>query len=382
MTQKLYYEDCHLREFTAVVTGCAQTPKGYEISLSATAFYPEGGGQACDLGSLGGAAVLDVRERGEEIIHLCDGPLTVGAQVRGCLDWARRFDLMQQHSGEHIVSGLVHKLFGYHNVGFHVGKDVMEIDFDGPIPMERLNELERLANEAVFADLPIRCWYPSEEELPRTFYRSKKALPWPVRIVQIPDVDSCACCGVHVGATGQIGLIKFVSCVKFHQGVRIELCCGSRAVKLMQAVFDQNRAVSQIFSAKLLETAEAARKVNEALSAEKLRANALQSSLFDRLASDYAGRGNVLLFREDLSPNQLRELADKISDRCGGWAAVLSGREGAYSICILHKGGDLKPIASALQEHLSARGGGKPGSYQGSIAASEGQIRTVLKDFL
>ncbi len=382
MTEKLYYKDCHLQEFTATVAGCEQTEKGYAVYLDATAFYPEGGGQACDLGTIADAAVLDVQEEGQQIRHLCDRPLAVGTEVVGRIDWARRFDLMQQHSGEHIVSGLVHKLFGHHNVGFHVGKEMMEIDFDGPIPTERLNEIELLANEAVFADMPIRCWYPSREELPNTFYRTKKQLPWPVRIVEVPGVDACACCGVHTEKTGEIGLIKLVSCVKFHQGVRVELCCGGRAVRLMQAIFEQNKQVSQTFSAKLLETGEAARKMNDALAAEKLRANALQSEALSQIAAGYAGRGNVICFREDLAPNLLRELADKISESCGGWAAVLGGREGAYSICMIHKGGDLKPIASALSAQLSARGGGRPGTYQGSLAATKEQIQSVLEVFL
>ncbi len=379
MTEKLFYTDCHLKEFTAAVTGCVQAAKGWEVTLSATAFYPEGGGQACDLGILNNVCVLDVQERGEEIIHLCDGPLAVGAQVTGKLDWERRFDLMQQHSGEHIVSGLINRRFGHHNVGFHVGAEAMEIDFDGPISQEALAEIEMQANRAVFENLPIRCWYPTEAELPGVFYRTKKALPWPVRIVQIPGYDSCACCGVHVKTTGEIGLIKIVSCIKFHQGVRIGLVCGGRAVKLMQAVFEQNRQVSQAFSAKILETGLAARKANEALAAEKLRANGLQSKLFAAEAEKYAGQGNVLLFREDLEPGQLRELADKISDTCGGWAAVAGGKDGAYSICVLCKQGDMTALVGILKNDLHARGGGKPGSFQGSIPATRQEIEKALE---
>ncbi len=379
MTEKLFYKDCHIKEFTALVTGCTKTEKGWEVTLSATAFYPEGGGQACDLGILDNVQVLDVQEKNGEICHLCDGPLETGSTVTGRLNWARRFDLMQQHSGEHIVSGLVHGRFGYHNVGFHVGAEAMEIDFDGPISLAELLELELQANRAVFENLPIRCWYPAEEELPNVFYRTKKALPWPVRIVEIPGYDSCACCGVHVKYTGQIGLIKIVSCVKFHQGVRIGLVCGGRAVKLVQEIFEQNRQVSQAFSAKMPETGEAARKVHEALSAEKLRANSLQSKLFAAEAEKYAGQGNVLLFREDLEPGQLRELADKISDTCGGWAAVVAGRDGAYSVCVLCKTGDMTALVGILKEKLHARGGGKPGSFQGSLPATREEIEKALK---
>ena len=175
--KKLYYEDSHLKAFTATVTGCAQVKKGWEITLDATAFYPEGGGQASDTGILGEAKVISVREENEEIFHLCDSPLEVGSAVEGVIDWDRRFDLMQQHAGEHIVSGIIHKRYGWHNVGFHMGADVVTIDFDGPIPGEDLQEIEAAANAAVWQDLPIKCWYPSPEELPTVPYRRKKDLP-------------------------------------------------------------------------------------------------------------------------------------------------------------------------------------------------------------
>ncbi len=381
-TRKLYYEDCHLREFVAAVTDCEAGERGWLVTLDATAFYPEGGGQACDLGTLGQVRVLDVQEAGERIVHLCDGPLAVGSTVTGCIDWQRRFDLQQQHSGEHIVSGLVAARFGYHNVGFHVGGEFMEIDFDGTIPADALEALEWEANRAVFADLPIRCWYPSPEELPGVPYRSKKQLPWPVRIVEIPGVDACACCGVHVARTGEIGLIKLVSMVKFHQGVGMLLCCGGRAAKLMQGVFEQNRQVSQAFSAQLLQTGEAARKMHEALAAEKLRANKLQSAIFDGIAEGFRGRERVLSWQPGLEPGQLRELADKLARVCEGWAAVLSGTDGAYTLCIVSAGADIGPLCQALKAQLGARGGGKPGYFQGSIPAGREEIEAVFAEFL
>ncbi len=375
-TVKLFYEDSHLQTFTARVISCEETEKGCRVVLDATAFYPEGGGQACDLGTLGDANVADVQEQDGVIYHLCDQKLEAGQKVEGRIDWNRRFSLMQQHSGEHIVSGIVHRLFGWHNVGFHMGSSLMTIDFDGPIPAEALADIERRANEAVWANLPIRCWYPDRQTLPTVAYRSKKALPWPVRIVQIPGVDNCACCGTHVKMTGEIGLIKLVSCIKFHAGVRIEMACGSHALALTKAVFDQNRAVSQAFSAKMLETGAAAQKMNEALAAEKLRANTLQSQLFDRMAADFAGKGNVWHFAEHLAPAQVRELADKMADVCGGWAAVLSGEEGNYSICIVSRSGDVKAIGT----QLGARGGGKPGFFQGSLRAERAEIEAKLTE--
>ena len=213
--EKLYYQDCHIKTFKAVVTDCIKTEEGYQITLDQTAFYPEGGGQACDLGTLAETNVLYVKEQDEKVVHICDKPLEAGNTVEGRIDWARRFDLMQQHTGEHIVSGIINRRFGWHNVGFHMGSEVITIDFDGPIPAEALVEIEAEANQWVWQNLSIRCWYPSAEELPSVPYRSKRQLPWPVRVVEIPGVDTCACCGVHVAQTGEIGFIKLFSCVKF-----------------------------------------------------------------------------------------------------------------------------------------------------------------------
>lgn len=373
-TRKLYYEDCHLWHFTAKVCQCRQGDSGWEVLLDATAFYPEGGGQACDLGRLGSVQVLDVREREGQIVHLCGGPLPVGETVEGQIDAARRFDLMQQHSGEHIVSGLIHELYGYHNVGFHIGMEAMTIDFDGPIPLDALEEIELRANQAVWRNLPVHCWYPSPEELPAISYRSKRALPWPVRIVQIPGVDSCACCGVHVAATGEIGLIKLLSCVKFHQGVRIEMLCGGRALTHISQVYEQNRQVSQAFSAKLLETGAAAQRMNEQLAAEKFRSVGLEKRIFEAIAAACAGKGNVLRMEPGLRSAGVRELADKIAGVCGGTAAVLSGEDGAYSVCLIAKGGDVRALGAKMAETLNGRGGGKPQAYQGTLRASQAEI--------
>ena len=377
-TRRLFYEDSHLAEFTAVVTACESAENGWAVQLDATAFYPEGGGQACDLGTLDGANILDVQEKDGKILHYCDKKLEIGQTVTGRIDWVRRFDLMQQHSGEHIVSGIICRRYGYHNVGFHVGSDMMEIDFDGPVPQSDLEEIERLANEAVWKNVPIRCWYPSEEELPTVPYRSKKALDWPVRIVEIPGTDSCACCGVHVKNTGEIGLIKIVSCVKFHSGVRLELTCGGRALKLMQHIFEQNRQVSQSFSAKMMETGSAALKMNEQLAAEKLRANSLQTQLLRQTAKNYENAGDVLHFEENLDSTQLRELTDAIAKVCGGRAVVISGSGENRNICMLYPGGDLAPIIGALKAAFVVRGGGKPGSFQGTVTASRQQMEAFF----
>ena len=381
MTRKLYYEDCHLAAFSAAVTGCTQTEKGYEVTLDATAFYPEGGGQAGDLGTLNGIPVLDIRERGEEIIHLCEQPLEVGAQVEGVLDYGRRFDLMQQHTGEHIVSGIIHRRYGYHNVGFHMGANFTEIDFDGVIPAEDLEKIEAEANAALWKNLRVNCWYPSEEELPNVFYRTKKALPWPVRIVEIPGYDSCDCCGVHVARTGEVGLVKLFSMTGLRGGSRIEMACGGRALELLNRVYRQNTLVSQAFSAKIFETGSAAQRMNEALAAEKFRATSLQRKLFAITAESYVNSGNVLHFEDGLESALGRELADGIAAVCGGRAAVFSGsNETGFSYCLATREGDLRAFGKEMNTALNGRGGGKPNFLQGSVKAAKAEIEKFFEN--
>ena len=378
-TRRLYYEDCLMREFTATVVSCEAAEKGFRVVLDATAFYPEGGGQACDLGTLQGSAVLEVREVGETVVHLCHKPLPVGAQVVGKVDWARRLDLMQQHSGEHIVSGIIHKMYGCHNVGFHVGADVITIDFDYPIPAEMLPQIEKQANGAIYENLPIKCWYPEEAALVTIPYRTKKQLSWPVRIVEVPGYDICACCGVHVAYTGQIGLIKLLSCVKFHEGVRIEMVCGARALDYLSRIYEQNKLVSQAFSAKPLETGGAAQRMNDALSAEKFRATALERQVFDGIAAGYENTGNVLHFAEGLAPVAVRELADRIAGKCGGTAAVFCGTDAqGYSVCLVNHTQPVAELGKRMNEKLNGRGGGKPGFFQGSVKATKIQIEAFF----
>ena len=376
--RKLYYADSHLKEFSATVTGCTETKGGWAVTVDATAFYPTGGGQNCDLGTLGGANVLDVKEQAEEIIHLCDAPLQIGSTVKGAIDWERRFDHMQQHSGEHLVMGQIYQKFGYHNVGFHMGTGLVTIDLDGPVSWEDLLEIESNVNRIIWENRPVKTWYPSAEELPTVNYRSKKALPWPVRIVEFSGADVCACCGTHVKFTGEIGMVKFVSCIKFKEGVRIEMASGKRAMELFRNIFEQNRQVSQTFSAKILETGAAAKKFNELLNQEKYRATGLQRKLFAAIAAGYAGKAQAVHFEEGLNPGSVRELADAIAEKAQT-AIVYSGTDDAgYSICIISKTADTRELGKAVNAALNGRGGGKPGAFQGSIQASKAQIEAFF----
>lgn len=378
-TQKLFYEDPHLREFSAQVLSCRKIKDGFAVVLSATAFYPEGGGQPWDLGTLNGVPVTAVREVEGEILHFCERELAPGTAVTGKIDWQRRFDFMQQHSAEHIISGILYKKYGCHNVGFHMGAEVVTFDFDCIIPAADLPEIERLANEAVYQNIPLSCYIPDEQTLKTIPYRTKRELPYPVRLVEIPGYDTCACCGIHVKQTGEIGMIKLLSVVKFHQGVRMEMVCGERARQLLGEIFHQNKLVSQTFSAKLLETGAVAMQKNEALSAEKSRAGMLEKQLCDAIAKAYAGQDTVCYFAQGLSSAGVRELAEKLHAGCSGTVGVFAGSDKAgYQMCLAGEQAQVSELGKALCQALNGRGGGKGGFFQGSIRGSRREIERIF----
>ena len=282
MTERIFYTDVCCHTFQATVLDCQpRKKKGYEVILDKTAFYPEGGGQPGDRGILGGVHVTDTQERGEDIIHLTDAPLEVGTQVTGTLDWNWRFSLMQNHSGEHIVSGILHRRTGANNVGFHMGNDAIIIDFD----VELTPELETLD------------------------YRSKKALTGQVRIVTFPQTDTCACCGTHVVRTGEIGVIKILSVQKFKEGSRVEMLAGSRALTYLRDVFEQNHRISVALSAKPLKTADAVERLKADKEQTDYRLNGLEQTLFQQKAEALAGVGDVLLFEKPMAPDSVRKLS-------------------------------------------------------------------------
>ena len=378
-TQKLYYLDAHQKTFTAAVLSCVPGKHGYDVVLDRTCFYPEGGGQPGDTGSLSGVRVTDTHERGDEIVHFCDAPLAVGETVEGAIDYDRRFSFMQLHSGEHILSGIVHRRFGYENVGFHMGTDFVTIDFSGMLGPDDLAAVEAEANEWIWKNIPIRITWPSPDELAAIPYRSKKELTGQVRIVTIPDVDICACCGTHVSNTGEIGFVKIFSCVKFHDGVRLEILCGRRALQYMSALVEQNRRVSGLLSAKPLQTADAAARLLEAEAALKLRAAQLEEQVFAQKAQALAGAGNVLLFEPPMTPDSVRRLTDLVMTACGGRAAVFAGSDAeGYKYAVGEAGGDLRQFVKELNAELHGRGGGKPFFAQGSVAASHAGIEAFF----
>ena len=409
MTKRLFDEDATLRECSAVVTVCEKKDDGYLIRLDRTVFYPEGGGQPGDIGvffvsqgdELSGLSidsvgdetslhisdtdkalchVLDTREIGGDIAHLTDAPLPVGTRVRAVIDWERRFSLMQNHSGEHIVSGLIHEAFGYENVGFHMGSDFLTIDLNGELTMEDLAVIQLRANEIVWRDVPIEIeLFESSEAVPYD-YRSKKALLGQVRIVTIPGADVCACCGTHVPTTGQIGLIKLISCVRFKGGVRIEMLCGRRALAYLEATWQENHRISNLLSAKPLETSKAVARVMENAQKAEFELIRLENEARERFAKELMGKGNVVILSGPMrDPQGVRQLANAVMEVCGGICCVFAGSdETDYKYAIGEKDGDVRPLVKAVNDSLGGRGGGKPFFAQGSVGATGEKIASFF----
>ena len=380
-TEKLYYADPFLKTFTATVLDCQPGKNGFVVTLDRTAFYPEGGGQPTDQGTLDSAAVTDVHEKNGVVLHNVDSAVEIGKTVTGVIDWARRFDHMQQHSGEHICSGLICGRCHCDNVGFHMGTDMVTIDFNADIPWEELLEIEAQANQYIYEDHPIDIQFHRGAELDAIDYRSKKPLEGDVRIVAFPGADCCACCGTHVLRSGQVGLVKFLSVQKFREGVRIELLCGKRALNYLARTWEQAKTIGQRLSVKPVDAAAAVERLEHELSAAKLRCAQLEESVFAAIAQEQAGKGDVLLFQPPMKPDSVRKLADAAAKTCGGLAAVFAGEGIHYAYALGRADGqDISAQVKAMNAALHGRGGGRNGFAQGSVEAERSAIEAFFKE--
>ena len=380
---KLYYDSAYIKEFEAQVLSCQEGKKGWEITLSATAFYPEGGGQPADTGLLGNVRVTDVHEKDGQVVHYTDGPLPVGEMVRGVIDWDRRFQHMQEHSGEHLVSGLIHQRFGYDNVGFHMGTDEVTIDFNGVLEWGDLMAIEEKANGMIWENLEISAVYPEKDELDAMEYRSKKELTGAVRIVSIPGGDVCACCGTHVERTGEIGLVKFLSMIHYKGGVRISLLCGKRAVEDYERKRDQVQKISVLLSARPGEISRAVEKLKdeEAKLQEKLVA-AYDKLIASEVRDIKEGDGDIFILEPDFEAIQLRHLVNRLLEEKKGKTVLALGgaAEGSFLYVLGSRDGDMRRLSRELNGLLNGRGGGSAQMAQGTFFATKDQLQAILKE--
>ena len=380
MTEKLFYEDSHLITFTASVLSCQKEKDYYKVVLNRTAFFPEGGGQTADTGMLDEVNVLDAHEKEGIIYHITDGPLEEGKTVEGKINWEERFSKMQQHSGEHIVSGLIHAKYGYNNVGFHLGKEIVTMDFNGPLTKEQLSEIEYKANGAVAKNLDIQVSYPSKEELENLPYRSKIEIEGQVRIVTIEGYDICACCAPHVYKTGEIGLIKLTNVQNYKGGVRVTMMCGFRALADYNEKETSVKNISMELSAPENGIYEAVQQLKEEKTVLKSKIAELQKQLISaKVDKIEKGQNLVCMFEHDLDGNGPRELVNMILEKETKIGAVFAGNdEKGYRYVIGSRTEDVRPVAKRINEEFHGRGGGKPEMVQGSLEGCSEKIYTFL----
>ena len=384
MKERLYYQDPYLREFKAEVISCEKDKEGYRVVLSTTAFYPEGGGQPSDCGELllssgQSVKVTEVHEKDGVIFHKTDAPAEPGEKVTGKICWETRFDHMQQHSGEHIVSGMICSRYHCDNVGFHMGSETVTIDYNAQISYEEILEIEREANRYIAENHAICVSYPSKEELSAMDYRSKKELTGEVRIVSFPGADTCACCGTHVKNSAEVGLVKFLSAVKFHGGTRFEVVSGKRACEYLSACYREAKETGVALNAKPTEIAPIVKKMKEELGETKVALSKTEDEYFRLYAKEFSGKGDVLLLRDSMSSDAVRKLATAVNEQAGGLTAVFAGEGSSWKYAVVSAGNDIRSFVKEMNAALSGRGGGKDGFAQGSCTASAKEIEAYFR---
>jgi alanyl-tRNA synthetase len=381
MTQKLFENNSYVKEFTATVTSCEEKDGKFFITLDKTAFFPEGGGQAPDKGTINGISVLDVQEKGNEVVHTVESALKVGEEVNCNIDWALRFSRMQNHCAEHILSGVIHKMFGYNNVGFHMNDSLVTFDVDGPLTAEDIEKVEKEANRAVFVNAEIKVSYPTKEEFETTACRSKIELDDGVRLITIEDFDTCACCAPHPMRAGEIGIIKIINYLPNKGGTRIEMVAGALALADYSYLHTAAKTIMKQLSSKRDEIAESVKKLGDDLSAAKGEIKSLSEKLAAAsLKTEKVGNA-VVGFTPDADFNALRNIANGMLNSAEYIALFSFVGEDSYNYLVTSKNGDTRDVAKALNTAFSGKGGGRPDCVQGKITASCGEdIVNFLKE--
>ena len=379
MTEKLYYIDAYIKEFSATVTDVITDSRGVALVLDRTAFFPEEGGQSADTGYIADARVLDARERDGFIYHYVDKPLEVGTKAECKIDFADRFEKMQCHTAEHIISGAIHKTFGLDNVGFHLGATEVTMDVNGYLTREQLDEVEMIVNRAVFDNVAVKTYFPSVEELSSINYRSKLDLTENVRIVEVEGYDLCACCAPHVAYTGEIGLVKILDFEKHRGGTRISIAAGYRALRDYRVKYANILKTSALFSepqATVSAAAEAFLTSYEELKARlkqtRLALARLEAERIPETTDSYVG------YYPDFNPDELREVVNSAKSKVGGILIALSGADGDLKLVMSSAKVELAPISKKILSDLGGRGGGRDNMIQGSVSATPEDVRAYF----
>lgn len=379
MTQKLYYADAYIKEFNAEVLSVSPTDGGFDVILDQTAFFPEEGGQSSDTGYIGDAKVSYVYELDGVIHHITDTAPSVG-DINCTIDFEERFEKMQCHTAEHILCGIIHRLFGLDNVGFHLGDDDVTFDVNGVLDRNQLDRVETLANDAVFANLKIDTLFPTADELSSIEYRAKLDITEGVRLVKIGEIDTCACCAPHVSFTGEVGMIKILDFMKHRGGTRIWMVAGKRALRDYRARYENIKRISGMLSTPQLETA--ASLENYIQDNENIKANLKQARLkIAELEADriLATEASAVFYLPDFAIPELIAFSNVANKKVGEITVALSGSEGDYKYVISSNNVDLRAIAKEINTALSGRGGGRPEMIQGSFGCTLDEIKEYFK---
>ncbi len=383
MTERLYEKDAYCREFTATVLSCEFENGFYNVVLDKTAFFPEGGGQAPDGGTLNGFPVSDVQISDGKIVHKTNKQINVGETVCGKIDWQTRFRRMQNHSGEHILSGIVHSLFGYNNVGFHMSKNEMTVDFDGVLTGDNIAKVEEITNLVVYRNLPVDISYPTAEEAKVIQYRSKLEITENLRLVTIGDVDCCACCAPHVSKTGEVGVVKVVDFTLNKGGTRLTVKAGFDAFADYSILNRQSKSLMKTLSVSRELVSDAAEKQLELINALRYENGELRKKLAWRELSPIRYATCTVAFTKKLTYDELRHCANKLSEKGERVCLLFStDDEKNYIYIISSKDTDIRPAVKALNDAFDGKGGGKPNYAQGKIIADgEEKIKEFVQSF-
>lgn len=383
MTERLYELDAYLSEFEAQVLSCEPCGEYFGVVLDKTAFFPEGGGQPADKGKLGDAKVIDVQINEGIVVHTVKEPLEKGTKVSGEVDFELRFARMQAHTAEHIVAGTINSLFGYSNIGFHLTDELVTADFSGPLNGDEIENIEILANKAVFKNVPISASYPTEEELSKITYRSKIDPKEDLRIVTIEGVDCCACCAPHLARTGEAGVIKIIDFYPCKHGTRIEMIAGLNAVKDYAFLNASNKKMMKMMSAPRTSVVDVLTKQLETVSELKNENQKLSQRLALSELAPVDVKGCALAFAKNLSYDDLRYCANNLTESGTEICVLLSENDDGYIYVVSSKEKDTRPIVQALNSNFSGKGGGKPDYAQGKISkADANEIKTLIETLL
>lgn len=374
--ERLYEADPYIREFDARVVACEQVKDHYRILLDRTAFFPEGGGQPGDRGMIGEALIKDTHEKDGMIWHYSDRGLNPGNEVHGKIDWDFRFSNMQNHAGEHIVSGLIHGKYGYDNVGFHMGSEAVTLDINGELTKEQVKEIEKEANGAIEANIPIQVFVPEKRVLEQMEYRSKKELEGDVRIVEISGYDRCACCGTHPLRTGEIRLIKILSVQNYKGGVRIAMLAGNRALEDYMDKHESVVDISHLLSAKTGEITGAVERLLKEMADLKYTMVQMKREIMERKAQALEISTNAVCVEEnEFKGNELREYANMLSERAEKVLAVSGGTDSQRRYVLIDKRGGAKTLGQEIQTLFGGKGGGSPQMIQGTMSGNFEEIK-------